>query len=169
MGININGINITNVMLISIYRTYSKISWFPLPNVISVPLAIKLIGITKHRQFFMRGIWSSFCKFRSLRTSYHSNTEWILYQIKISHLRTVWILKLHQSWSQQSAWPSNFPHVWRSLPVCKIMTLMCCSVFFCCKKLNHEKPIISHKKNQWYESNYNSNICNTKHLHFKLV
>ena len=125
------------------------LSWLPLPNVISIPLARNLIGIMKHRRLLMRFIWSSFCKRHSSRTSYNSKTERLPHKIKLVHLRTVQIPTVNQYLSQRSAWPSNLPRVQRSHPLCKIMTLLCCSIFLCCKKLKHENPIISHKKNQW--------------------
>ena len=126
--------------------TYSIVEWFPLPNVLFVLLASNLTGITKHRHFLMRGLWLSFCKRHISSTSYHSKTEWVPYQRKLIHPRTSWIPTVNQSWYQQSAWPSNRTCVQRSHRVCKIMILLCCSVFFCCKKLKHENPIISNKK-----------------------
>ena len=146
MDININGINRTNMILVAVYITYSILLWFPIPRVLPVPLAGNFIGITKHGCFLMRGLWSSFCKFHSSRTSYHSNMEWTPYQRKISHLSNGIIPIVNQSRSQQSAWPSNRPRVQRSHPVWKIMTLICCFVFLCCKKLKHENQIISNKK-----------------------
>ena len=135
-------------------------SWLPLPNVLPTLLARKLRGITQHKGFLMRGIRSSFFKWPSLRNSYHSNMEWVPYQRKIIHLRNGQITTVNQSRSQQSSWPSNHPRVKRSHPVRKIMTLLCCSIFLGCKTLKHENPIIIHKKNKWYESNHNNNICN---------
>ena len=133
MGTNINGINQTNIILISIKRNYSVFSWFHLHKFVSVLLARNLIGKTKHRCFLMRGLWSSFCKNHSWRTIYHSNMEWVPYQIKLSHKSTSWIPTVNQSLSQQPAWHSNCPRVHRLYPIFKTITLLCCSVFLCCK------------------------------------
>ena len=129
MDININEINRTNMILIAVYITYYILLWSPIPNVLSVPLAGNLIGITEHRRFFMRGLWSNFCKYHSSRTSYHSNTEWVPYQIKLSHFRTGQIIKVEQSCCQQSFWLSNRPAAHRLHMVCKKMNLLWCSVF----------------------------------------
>ena len=94
MGITIIGINKTNIILIAILTTYSVLSRFPLLNVFSVSLVNNLIGITKHRQF-LREV--------SLRTNYHSKTEWIPYQRNISLLSTGQFPKVNQYFSQQSA------------------------------------------------------------------
>ena len=53
-------------------RTYSIVYLFPLPNGISVLLSRNLIGITKHKCFLMRNLWSSFYKRHISRNSYHS-------------------------------------------------------------------------------------------------
>ena len=117
----------------------------------------------------MRGIWSSLCKCHSLRTTYHSKTEWVPYQRKLSHKSTGQFLTINQSCSQQSAWYLNRPAAQRSHPVCKIVNSQWCSVFLCCKKLKHENTIMSNKKNQFHESNPNSNICKILHLPFKML
>ena len=150
-------------------RNYLIVYWFPLPNVIYVSLANNLIGIKKHRRFLMKGVQSSFCKRHSSRTIYHSNTEWVPYKIKLSHLRNVQIKIVNQSLSQQSDLSHNFPRVHHSHPVGKIMTLLCCSIFLFYEKLKHENPIISDKKNQWYESKHNNTICNIWHLTFGIL
>ena len=150
MGIHINDINLTNIILISIYSTYSVLSLFPSPNILSVPLSRKLIVITKHRRIIFSGIWLIFCKLHISSTSYHWNMELVPYQIKLIQLSTIPIPTVNQSCSQQSAWPLNCPRIQHSHPVCKIITLLCFSVLFFCKMLKHEKPIISHKKYQWY-------------------
>ena len=160
MCININETNWINIILISIYITYYVLPWLTIPNFLSVSLAIKLTAITKHRQFLMRGLWSSLCKCHSSRTSYNLNTELVLYQRIIIQLRTILIPTLNQYHSRQSTWPSKFPFVQRSQPVWKIMTLLCCSVFLFCRKLNHENQITSYRTNQWYKSNHHNTICN---------
>ena len=130
MGININGNNNNKILRIVILSTYSALSWMPLPNVHSILLASNIIVITKQRRFFRRGIQYNSCRCNSLRTSYHSNTECVPYQRKISHLSTVCIPTLNHSCFQQSARPSNWHRVQRFHLVCKIMTVICCSVFF---------------------------------------
>ena len=149
-----------NINIFTKMRNYSIVWWFPLPKVLSVLLAINSIWITKHRCFLIRGIWSSICKRHSLRTDYNSKTEWVPCQRQLCHKSTGWFPTVNQYCSQQLAWPSNCPCAQRSHPVCKIMTLPCCSVFFCCRKLTNENPIIIIEKNWWYESNHNSNNCN---------
>ena len=89
IGININGKNQSNIILIAIYSTYSVLSWFYLPNVLYIPLVWNLIGITKHRRFLMRGLWLSFYKHNRSRTIYDSNTETVPYQRKKS---VTWLL-----------------------------------------------------------------------------
>ena len=113
-------------------------SIFPLPNVLSVPLSRIVIQMTKNRNFLMRDY------------------------------STGWNSIVKQSCSQQSDWTSNHPVVQRSHSVCKIMTLLCCFIFLCCKKLKHEIPVISNKKNQWYESNHNSNFWKISHIPFEI-
>ena len=137
MGINNIGINKTNIILIALYIIYSVLTWLFLTYVLSGLLASNLIGITKHRHFLMRGLQPSFWKRHSLSNSYHSNTEWVTYQRKLSHMRTSQIQTVNIFRSQKSIWPLNCPHVQRSHLVCKIMTLLCCSVFLCCKTLKH--------------------------------
>ena len=61
MGININGINWSNIILISKYITYSILSWFTLHKDLSILLARNCIGMTEHMHFLMRGIKTSFC------------------------------------------------------------------------------------------------------------
>ena len=147
MGININVIYRTKIILFSIQRTYS-------PNVIFALLEIKLTDITIHMQVLMRCLWLCFYKLHRLRTTYHSKTEWVPYQMKIINLSTGWILSIQQYWSQQSYWASNRPHAHRYHPVCKIMTVLRCYIFMCCRKLKHEKPIICNKKESviWIQS-----------------
>ena len=69
MGININGFNQTNIILIALYITYSVLSWFPPHSLLYVSLARNQIGITKHNHFLMRGLWSSLWKRHILRTT----------------------------------------------------------------------------------------------------
>ena len=126
-------ITVTNQTIIAIYSTYSILSLFTLTNVLYVPLMSNLIGITKHRQFLMRGLQSSLCKLHSSRTIYHSKTEWVPYQRNLSHLSTSQVPIVNQYFSQQSAWPPNRPCVQRLHPEWKIMTLLCCFVIVCCK------------------------------------
>ena len=133
MGININGIDKKTHNTKFYIDHLLCLLQFPLPNVRTIPLARNLIGIPKHWIFLMRGLWLSFFKLHSPRTSYHSNTEWVPYQRKTSQLRTGRIPTVNQFCSKQSAWPLNWPRVQRSHPVWKIMTLLCCSVFLCCK------------------------------------
>ena len=52
MGININGINRANIILIAINITYSVLLWIPLPNVLSVPLVSNLTWIKKSGAFW---------------------------------------------------------------------------------------------------------------------
>ena len=59
-GYYINEKNLANIVLNALYSCYSVLSWFPLPNVIPVLLASNFIGLTEHRQFLLRGLWSSF-------------------------------------------------------------------------------------------------------------
>ena len=139
MGININGINLTNIIQIAIYITSFDFSQFPLPFLLPVLLARYLIQIPRHRRFLMRGLRLSLCERHSLRNSYHSNIEWLMYHIKLSHKITGKFLTVDKSISQQSACPSNQPEVQCSQLVCKIMTIQCRSVFLWCKKLKHEK------------------------------
>ena len=169
MGIKINGINQTNVILISICIAYSVLSRFPLPNVLPVLLSSNLAQMPKHRCFFIRVLRSNLFKWHSSSNSYHLKTEWITYQRKLSHKSTGWILTVNQYLSQQSSWPFNRPAVHHSHSLCIIINLLCCSVFLGCEKLEHENPIISSKKNQWYESNRNSNIFKISKLTLELV
>ena len=129
---------------IGINSTYSVLYWFPLPNVLCLPLSINLIGITEHRRFLMRCLQYSFCKHHSSSTSYHSNTECVTYQIKLSHLRTGQITKVDQYCCQHSSWPSNRPAAHLLQPVCKKMNLLWCSVFLLLK-LRYENPIRSNE------------------------
>ena len=131
MGINTNGVNLTNIIIITKKSTYYVLSWLYLLNTLYVLLAINLINIMKHRHYLMRVIQSSFCKHHSLSTSYHSKMEWVLYQRKLSHLRTGKTPTVNQYCSQQWAWTSNCPRVQHLHLVCKILTLLWCSAFFC--------------------------------------
>ena len=88
MGINIIGINQTNIIQIAIYITSFVFSQFPLPNYLPVLVASFLIQILKHRRFLMRVLRLSLCKQHSSRTGYHSNIEWLMYQRKTSHKST---------------------------------------------------------------------------------
>ena len=133
MGINTNVIYQTNIILNAVYITYSVLSQFPLPNFHPVPLARNLTRIPKLRHFLMRGQQSVLCKLHILNTSYHSKSEWVPYQRKLSHKSTGTFLTINQYFSQQSDGPSNRPAVHHSHPVCKIMTRKYCSVFLCCK------------------------------------
>ena len=54
MGININRTNQTNIILISVYITYSVLSEFLLPDVPPIPLARILIQMPKHRRSLRR-------------------------------------------------------------------------------------------------------------------
>ena len=133
MGLNINETDQTNIILNTIKITYSVLLRFPLPYVWPIPLASNLIRMPKLRQFLMIGQRSSLCHCHILRSSYHSKTGWVPYQIRRSHKSTRRFLTINQPRPQQSAWPSNCPAVQRSHPLCRIMTLQCCSVFLCCK------------------------------------
>ena len=135
MGININGINKANIILIAIYITSFVFSQFYVLNVLPVLLASTLIQIPRHRRFLMRGLRLSLCERHSLRNSYHSNIEWLMYHRKLSHKSTGQFLTVDKSISQQSACPSNQPEVQCSQLVCKIMTIQYCSVFLCCEQL----------------------------------
>ena len=55
MGININEIYQTNIILNYTYVTYSLLSKFPPPNVCPVPLVSNLIIMPKLRLFWIRG------------------------------------------------------------------------------------------------------------------
>ena len=138
MGIHINDINLTDIILISIYSTYSVLSLFSSPNILSVPLSRNSMVITKHRRIIFSGIWLIFCKLHISKTSFHSNMEWVPYQIKIIHLIAIPTPTVNQSCSQQSAWPLNLFLVQRLHQVCKMITLLFFSVLFFCKKLKHE-------------------------------
>ena len=52
MGLNINVINETNIILIAIYITYSILSRLPLPNVLPVPLSRKINTGAKTQALF---------------------------------------------------------------------------------------------------------------------
>ena len=69
MGVNINGINKTNIIWIALYITYSILWLFPIPKVLLVSLASNLIGMITYRHFLMRGIQYCFCKRHILRTT----------------------------------------------------------------------------------------------------
>ena len=134
MGININEIDQTNIILNVIYITYSVLSRLNLPNVRSVTLASIVIRMPKLRRFLMRGQRLSLCQQHISKTSHHSKTGWVLYQRKISHKITDRFITINQPCSQQSSWPSNQPAFQLLHPVCKKITRKCCSVFLCCKK-----------------------------------
>ena len=164
MGININEINQTNIIINAIYITYIVLYQFLLPNVHPIPLAINLISIPKLRRFLMRGQQSSLFQRHSSSTSYHSKTESLPYGRKLSHNSTSWFPTINQPRSQQSTWPSNQPEFQRLHPVFKIMTIYCCYILLCCYKLKHEHQILSIIINKWYESNIKSNIRKILHL-----
>ena len=147
---DINGTNETNIILIGLWSTYYVFSCFLLPNVHYVPLTSNIVGIPKHRHFFIGGLISSLCKDISSRTTYHSKTEWVPYQIKLIHLDSCHIPTLNQYCFQQSDWPPNCPHVHRKHSVLKIITLLCSSVFFFCKnKAWKPKKIVIWKSGIW--------------------
>ena len=52
MGININGTNKINIILIGIYTTYSILYQIPLLNAHPIPLASSLIGMPKTQALF---------------------------------------------------------------------------------------------------------------------
>ena len=85
MGININKIDQTNIILNDIYITYSFFSRFPLPYVRPVHLLRNLIRIPKLRGFLMRGQRQSLCQRHGSRTGSHLKTGWLPYQRKLSH------------------------------------------------------------------------------------
>ena len=55
MGVNINEIDQTNIILNAIYINYSVLLQFPLPNIDPVLLASNIIRMPKLRRFLMRG------------------------------------------------------------------------------------------------------------------
>ena len=62
IGVNINGIDQSNIILNAIYITYPILVQLPLPNIIPLPLASNLIRIRKHRRFPKRCLQLSLCK-----------------------------------------------------------------------------------------------------------
>ena len=129
MGIKINKIYQTNIILNDISITYYILLRISLPHVRPVPLASNLIRIPKLRQFLIRGQQSSLFEHHRSRTSYHSNTTWVPYQSRLSHKITSRFLTVSQLYSQQSAWPLNQPAFQRLHSVWKIMTRYSCSIF----------------------------------------
>ena len=140
MGININGMNQTSIILIMVKRIYYILSWFPLLNVLYITLTSNLIRLKKTQSFFYERSSINICKRHFSMTRYHSQTEWLLYQRKISHLSTCRIPTVNQYWSQKWDRLSNCSFVQFLHLVCKIMTLLrlFCSVKNQSRKLIYE-------------------------------
>ena len=82
MGINIIENNETKIIIIAIISAslfYSDVLYRKRP----VPLASKLIGLSKNRRFSNKNIWSIFRQFCISITSYHDLTDWLQYQINL--------------------------------------------------------------------------------------
>ena len=62
MGININGIDQSNIILNTIYITYPILVQISLPNIRPVKLSSNPIRLPIHRSFLNKGIQMSLCK-----------------------------------------------------------------------------------------------------------
>ena len=158
MGININEIYQTNIILNYTYVTYSLLSKFPPPNVFPVPLVSNLIIMPKLKHSLMRGYPSSLFQLHTSITSYYLKTGWVSHQKQLMHKSTFQVLTINQSRSWQSAWPLHRPAAQCLNPLCTINTGKCSSICLFCKKVNHKDRIIGNTKHLWYKSKRYSNI-----------
>ena len=83
MGINIDEINWTEIILVAIYITYSVVYWWPLPNICPVSLPRKLNEDNKKRVLFEERSSIGFLSTPRSRTSYYDSTDWVLYRINL--------------------------------------------------------------------------------------
>ena len=130
MGININYIDKTEIILIAIYSPYSVVQCLPLPKFRPITLACNLTRVTENKHFSKRVTQLVVCQRHTTSTSYHDWKNWVLYRIKLIHLSTIRITIENQTCSQWLAWPSIFSTVQFLHPVCKRVHLLCC-LFFC--------------------------------------
>ena len=127
MGININEVNLTEIILITIYITYSVVWWWPLPNFCPVPLASNLTMITKNRWFSKRVHKLVFFQRYRSRTSYHNRTDWVMYRINL----VTWVPVELQQKTNLSLNNRIDPRIFLPLiPVCQMVPLLFCFFFF---------------------------------------
>ena len=83
IGINMDEKNKNKIILITTKSNYPVWCWWPIPNILIVPLANNWLGIIKNRRYLMRGQWSVFCKHHSSGTSYQDSTDWLQYRMNL--------------------------------------------------------------------------------------
>ena len=118
----------------------------------------------------MRGQLLVFCQCHSSRTIYHARTDWLQYLISLVPSVPVYLqqktnLALNDPLEPQIV--LRFSACTRYAKWCRF----CVVSYFCAvNRFDHGKPIESDNyKNQWDESNQNSNNFNIEHLPFEMV